>query len=347
MNASFHVLDTHTGGELTRVLLAPEIGLQPGSPREQLDQLRTRLDWVRVALTSEPRGTPFAVGAVVTPPVQSTETIGQSSTADGDSWNVIFFNNVGYLGMCGHGLIGVVEALRHQQRIDTGQHVFQTPAGRVTAQLEPDGQVTFTGVESYCYQHDVQVSLADGSQVTGDIAYGGNWFFLVAHPDVASDSIESLSRRCQQIRDAIDRDQIRGEDGAIIDHIELCGRLQPGESVGPHGQETAGCHSFVLCPGGHFDRSPCGTGTSAKLASLAARGKLEPGQTWIQQSVTGNRFLARYTPARRGVFVTLTGKAHVIAETRQIMDPDDPLRLGLGSRFDASVAPVPEAVESE
>lgn len=320
----FPLLDTHTGGEITRVALGEPLGLGAQSAQGVLAQLRDRLDWVRQSLTSEPRGSAFAVGAVVTP-----------NDCEPDSWSVVFFNNVGYLGMCGHGLIGVVEALRHWGLIGSGSYRFATPPGTVTATLDESRQVTFTGVQSFCQQQNVRISCDDGSEVIGDIAYGGNWFFMVRDDSLPNASTDQLTRRCQRIRDAIDRQNIRGREGAIIDHVELyCPfAAAPAEeplSIAKDGA-AQGTRNFVLCPGGHYDRSPCGTGTSAKLAILAAKEQLAPGIPWIQQSVTGSRFIASYQPDGEGVRVTLRGRAHVIAETLQIFDSHDPLAFGIGN----------------
>ena len=317
MISSFPVLDTHTGGELTRVVMASDIGLDDATVVDQLDQLRGRLDWVRKTLTSEPRGSAFAVGAVVTPPSKLT-----------DPSKVVFFNNVGYLGMCGHGLLGVVEALRHRGLITAGRQEFATPPGRVVADLADDHSVDFTGVRSHCYRQDVSVSCEDGRVVVGDIAYGGNWFFLTRDDGIAAAATEDLETKCQHIRDAIEDAGFCGADEEKIDHIELyCPLPTPSpESLGGH---ERGCLNFVLCPGGHYDRSPCGTGTSAKLACLAARGEIEPGEPWIQESVTKSRFIAFFRQDAEGVRVTIKGRAHVIAETIQVFDPDDPLRHGL------------------
>ncbi|MCO8124486.1 proline racemase family protein [Stieleria sp. TO1_6] len=315
---SFPVLDTHTGGEITRIVSAAEIGLDADSPARQLVRLRGELDWVRIALTSEPRGSAYAVGAIVTSPV-----------APEDDWGIVFFNNVGYLGMCGHGLFGVIEALRYQGLINTGTTQFITPAGPVTASLFPNHSAQFNGVTSYCYRRDVTVDCDDGSRVRGDIAYGGNWFFLTADPGVGQTSLGQLTARTQMIRDSLDRSGIGGADGAVIDHVELYCPLHPTDNdLSPADELPQGSRNFVLCPGGHYDRSPCGTGTSAKLACLAARGELAPGEKWIQQSVTGSQFIASYQPVAGGVRVTIRGRAHVIAETMQYFDPTDPLRHG-------------------
>lgn len=316
MVESFPVLDTHTGGEITRVLFASDIGLDAVSLSEQLLQLRGPLDWVRKSLTSEPRGSEYAVGAIVRPPLDSTR-----------SGSIVFFNNVGYLGMCGHGLIGVVEALRYHRRILPGTVEFETPAGAVTATLETDHRVKFTGVKSYSFRQDVTVTCDDGKQVVGEVAYGGNWFFLTGDDAVASASIDELMIKSQLIRNALDREMIRGADGAIIDHVELFCPLANDDA-----HDVQGCRNFVLCPGGHYDRSPCGTGTSAKLACLAARGELEPQTDWIQQSITGSRFVASYQRDDCGVRPTITGRAHVLAETTQVFDAADTLRFGIPGR---------------
>lgn len=317
----FPVLDTHTGGEITRVLISHDIGLDDAPPADQIQQLRGRLDWIRKSLTSEPRGSAFAVGAVVTPP--------SSSIRD---WQVLFFNNVGYLGMCGHGLMGVVEALRYRHQILQGANEFLTPVGKVTTVLDQDRRVTFTGVPSYVYRQDVTVTCEDGTVIVGDIAYGGNWFFLALDESIDTSNhtatASELMMKCQLIRDAIDRENISGPNGEPIDHIELYCPLHLNDGSSQCHQEV-GCRNFVLCPGGHYDRSPCGTGTSAKLACLARRGQLQSGQEWIQESITGSRFLASYQTDDEGVRVKISGRAHVIAETIQVIDPADPLRHGL------------------
>jgi 4-hydroxyproline epimerase len=309
---SFGVIDTHTGGEITRVLFADQIGLGDLPSREQRESLARQHDWIRDSLTRDPRGVSWAVGAVVTP---ATETH--------PYWRVVFFNNVGYLGMCGHGLLGVLETLRHRGLIVPGPVDFDTPAGTVAAALNSDGNARFDGVTSYCYRHDVEVICDFGHSVRGDIAYGGNWFYVVPDDEVGNASPTQLLKKCSEIRAALRRQGITGKDGAEIDHVEL---------HAPHDDESLqgrASRNFVLCPGGHYDRSPCGTGTSAKLACMAERGQLKPGQSWIQESVTGSRFEASYQTVPDGVVVTINGRAHVIAESTQIFDPADPLRFGL------------------
>ena len=326
MTHSFPVLDTHTGGEITRIVMAEDIGLDRVTPALQLKQLRDSLDWVRRSLTTEPRGSAFAVGAVVTPPTPagSNDEHNADGSADG---SIVFFNNIGYLGMCGHGLIGVMEALRYRKLVSVAEYQFATPAGKVSATLGADHHVRFTGVPSWCFRQSVTVTLDNGVDVVGDVAYGGNWFFLTPDPLVASGTIDELMTQSKRIRKALGEQGITGDEEAIVDHVELFAPLADSPPTA-NPTHAMGCLNFVLCPGGHFDRSPCGTGTSAKLACLAKNGQLDEGEPWIQQSVTGSQFQASYQ--RDGDFVrsTIVGRAHVIADTIQVYDQQDELRFG-------------------
>jgi proline racemase len=341
------VIDTHTGGEPTRVIFAEEAfapqtlkvadssesnhGLLQAlavlrDPVAIRDHLRDQADFIRRSLVTEPRGSDFMVGAWVSPPVDTDHIA-----------SVVFFNNVGYLGMCGHGLIGVVEALRHSGRITVGRHRVETPVGNVAFTLHQDHSVTFENVPSYRYRSNVPVSLHDDlATVTGDIAYGGNWFFLVDVAKIEMNDQSELLRHCLEIREALRRQGITGKDGAEIDHVEL--EVSFSSPVEPRGGRN-----FVLCPGGHYDRSPCGTGTSAKVACLAAEGKLEPSETWVQESVIGSRFDASYRHYDPGhsepghsepgnqFIVSIRGRAFVTAETNCVLDPDDPFRFGVAA----------------
>jgi 4-hydroxyproline epimerase len=238
---------------------------------------------------------------------------------------VIFFNNAGYLGMCGHGTIGLVATLRYLRRIEPGWHRIETPVGDVRAHLAESGDVSIENVRSYRFRKEASVRLADGRVVTGDVAWGGNWFFLatVDYPLLARD-IGSLTEYTQQIRDALDSSGVTGEGQAPIDHIELVGP--------PSDPSRADGRSFVLCPGGLYDRSPCGTGLSAKTACLAADGKLQPGQVWRQESIIGSLFTATYRHVDGGVIPTIFGRAFVNGDLRLVIDPDDPYRYGFRAK---------------
>ncbi len=302
-------IDSHTGGEPTRVVLQGGIDLQGNTMAERRLDLATRLDHLRSGIVNEPRGSEVLVGAVLTPPVEPDSICG-----------VVFFNTVGCLGMCGHGTIGVVETLRHLGLVQSGQIRIDTPVGTVAALLEPTGDVTLTNVESYCYKQDVEVEVPGMGLVRGDIAYGGNWFFLVHAPnfDIGLHNRVALTETTLKIRRALEEKGITGENGAEIDHIELGGESEINDS-----------RNFVMCPGGAYDRSPCGTGTSAKLACLFAHGELEEGAEYRQESVTGSVFRGRVEAYGRGVIPTITGQAHITAEITLFFDESDDLKWGL------------------
>jgi 4-hydroxyproline epimerase len=305
------IIDSHTAGEPTRVVLAGGPDLGPGGPAAGAAALRRDFDWFRAAVVEEPRGSEVLVGALLCPPTDPACLTG-----------VIFFNNVSTLGMCGHGTMGVVASLAYLGRIGPGMHRLETPVGVVTAELHADGRVSVDNVRSFRHRAAVPVAVPGGGTVTGDIAWGGNWFFLVDVPraDLARERIPQLSRWAQGVREALAQQGITGAGGAAIDHIELsC----PPDGDGPS-------RNFVLCPGNAYDRSPCGTGTSAKLACLAAAGRLGPGEPWVQEGIIGTRFEASYHPSPAGgVSPRITGRAFVTLVGRLAFDPEDPFRHGL------------------
>ncbi|MDN3923190.1 4-hydroxyproline epimerase [Roseateles violae] len=310
-------IDSHTGGEPTRLLVSGGPDLGGGSMAARLAVLRERHDRWRRALVNEPRGSEVLVGGIVCEPQDPANVCG-----------ILFFNNVGYLGMCGHGTIGLIETLHHLGRIAPGSHRIETPVGLVTATLHEGGEVSVENVPSYRHLREVAADVPGIGTLHGDIAWGGNWFFLCADHGLAVDQtqIESLTGVAQAIREALRRQGIRGADGAEIDHVEL---------LGPPGSPAHDGRAFVLCPGGAYDRSPCGTGTSAKLACLAAEGLLQPGQTWHQESVIGSVFKAHYAKldgeaaGRVTIRPTIRGRAHVTLDAQLLVDAADPFAWGL------------------
>ncbi|HRK40128.1 MAG TPA: 4-hydroxyproline epimerase [Burkholderiaceae bacterium] len=304
------VIDSHTAGEPTRVVVNGFPDLGDGSMAERRQRLAEHYDDWRAATVLEPRGSDVVVGALLCPPVDPAASAG-----------VIFFNNTGYLGMCGHGTIGLVATLAHMGRIEAGTHRIETPVGTVEAILHHDGSVSVRNVPAWRHQKGVAVSLPGHGNVQGDVAWGGNWFFLVSEHGqrIEPDNIAELTRFTLALREAIDQQGITGAQGAAIDHIELF-------ADDPH----ADSRNFVLCPGGAYDRSPCGTGTSAKLACLAADGTLAPGARWRQASVIGSQFDAQYECLPNGQIVpTIRGKAWVCAESTLLLDDADPYQWGI------------------
>ncbi|MBL8517226.1 MAG: proline racemase family protein [Betaproteobacteria bacterium] len=312
---SARIVDSHTGGEPTRLVVDGGPDLGGGLMQRRLDVMRAKHDAWRRALANEPRGHDVIVGGILTPPAEPGSLCG-----------VIFFNNVGYLGMCGHGTIGLVATLAHLGRIQPGLHRIDTPVGTVRAELHADGGVTVANVASYRHRQGVSVEVPGHGRVTGDVAWGGNWFFLCADHGLAltQAAIPQLTDLATRVRQALAEAGITGAAGAVIDHIELLG---PPAHSAHHGR------NFVLCPGLAYDRSPCGTGTSAKLACLAADDALKPGEIWHQESVIGSVFSAHYERAPNGsstVLPFIHGHAYVTLDAQVVFDPRDVLTWGIG-----------------
>ncbi len=300
-------IDSHTGGEPTRVIVegGPDVGTGPLA--ERLTQFRSRFDRFRSAVVNEPRGSDTVVGALLTDPCEADSTAA-----------VIFFNNVGYLGMCGHGVIGLVTTLAHLGRISTGPHRIETPVGIVTATLHENGRVSVENVPSYRQAQGICVEVPGHGPVVGDVAWGGNWFFLTdAVPwQLSLRHIRELTEFAWRIRQAVN-----AAGFPEVDHVEL---------FGPAVAAEAHARNFVLCPGRAYDRSPCGTGTSAKLACLAADSSLHAGDEWVQESVIGSTFTASFRWHGDAIIPTITGRAFVSAETTLLIHDDD--RFGWGIR---------------
>lgn len=305
------IIDSHTGGEPTRLVLSGGPDLGRGPLVERLQRFRAEHDAFRSAVVNEPRGSDVVVGALLCEPVDPACAAG-----------VIFFNNVGYLGMCGHGTIGLVATLAYMGKIQPGRHRIETPVGTVSAVLHEDGQVTVTNVPSYRLTADVSVEVPGHGKVRGDIAWGGNWFFLVREHrlQLTLKNIEALTEFTWAIRQALPAAGITGENGAEIDHIEL---------YAPSSLPGVNSKNFVLCPGKAYDRSPCGTGTSAKMACLYAEGKLREGQVWKQESIVGSVFEGAIRVVDGQVHPSIKGSAFVNAEADLIFDPRDPFCMGI------------------
>jgi 4-hydroxyproline epimerase len=303
------IIDSHTGGEPTRLIVdgGPDLGDGPLSAR--LARMRDAHDHVRTGTVCEPRGSDVLVGALLCEP-----------HAPGCAAGVIFFNNVGYLGMCGHGTIGLVVSLAHMGRIAPGRHRIDTPVGVVTAELYADGTVGIDNVPSYRTRKAVTITVAGHGTVTGDVAWGGNWFFLVEDHGLAvvPANIAALTAFAESLMAALHAQGVTGTDGAPIDHVEL---FAPSA--------TADSRNFVLCPGKAYDRSPCGTGTSAKLACLAADGKLAEGAVWRQESIIGSVFEGSFRREGDRIVPTIRGRAWVSATATLLFDDGDPFAWGI------------------
>lgn len=334
-------LDSHTGGEPTRLITALPFDLGTGSVADKLSTLKAHHDDLRRTVLLEPRGSDVLVGAYLVPPADPTCQFG-----------VIFFNNVGYLGMCGHGTIGLIASLAYLGKVQPGVIRVETPVGVVEATLHPmslrgasdserrsnlpideevasgkkrprndeyPNKVSVQNIPAYRYLTHVPVTV-DGKTVHGDVAWGGNWFFLVHDHgmDVNMSNLEALTDFSWRVREQLTANGVTGVDGAEIDHVELFASTPEADSK-----------SFVLCPGKAYDRSPCGTGTSAKLACLYGDGKLQVGQVWRQQSVVGSIFEGSIQLDGDKIIPTITGEAWVMSEGMILVDERDPFGKGI------------------
>lgn len=307
-------IDSHTGGEPTRVVVSGFPDLTGLPLADAVERLRNEHDHYRKASVCEPRGNDVVVGALLLPAVNA-----------GSVASVIFFNNVGYLGMCGHGMIGLLATLQHLGRAQIGSFAIDTPVGTVQAHVQGKGWAEVNNVPAYRHVAAVPVEVPGYGRIVGDVAWGGNWFFLTSAGQLPLDlaGVPALTAFAQAVRRALRKSHITGRDGAEIDHIELMGA--------PHTHGNSG-RNFVLCPGGAYDRSPCGTGTSAKLACLAANGALQENERWLQESVVGSVFEGRYQYHGDQLIPTIRGQAHVVAETTLLLDRRDPFCWGLSER---------------
>jgi len=305
------VVDSHTGGEPTRVVISGGPDLGNDALANRLEHFRNQHDDFRCAVVNEPRGSDAIVGALLCAPVDESCITG-----------VIFFNSVAYLGMCGHGTIGIIATLAHLNRIGPGTHRIETPVGVVVARLDDNGEVEVANVPSYRLATNVTVEVPGFGAVTGDVAWGGNWFFLVNDhgQELEFEHLDKLMEFTLRVRESLAHDGITGLDGHEIDHVELFTRSR-----------LAGVDSknFVLCPGNTYDRSPCGTGTSAKLACLVADGKLREGQIWRQESIIGSVFEGTVSVIDSVVHPKIKGSAFITAESDFILDARDPFSMGI------------------
>ncbi|VWX31183.1 4-hydroxyproline 2-epimerase [Moraxellaceae bacterium 17A] len=310
-NLPIKIIDSHTGGEPTRMVYAGFPELTGQTVADKMQDFRSNYDHLRRGIILEPRGNDVMVGALLCQPSNDKAVTG-----------VIFFNNTGYLGMCGHGTIGVIISLAYQGKIQVGEHWIETPVGMVKAVLDEDHKVSVINVPSYRYQTNIPLTVPDLGLIHGDIAWGGNWFFLVEdhNQKIEHTNVKHLTNVCTNIKKSLQVNGITGKDGQEIDHIELFAPSLSG----------ANSKSFVLCPGEAYDRSPCGTGTSAKIACLAADNKLAPGDTWQQESVIGSVFEASYSvDDNSDIIPTIRGTAAVCSESTLIFNENDPFCYGI------------------
>lgn len=309
---TLEIIESHTGGEPTRVVIAGGPDLSAGSMEEKFAYFKKHHDWLRRTVCNEPRGHDAMVGALITPTTNEDCVCG-----------VIFFNNVGTLHMCIHGTIGLVMTLKLMELIDVGVHQIDTAVGVITATLREDGLVEVVNVPSYRLAKNVPIHVAGYGEIFGDVAWGGNWFFLIngQGPEVAYANRDALAEFSKNVRAALTEQKITAPDGHEIDHVEIFAPADPA---------VADSRNFVYCPGHAYDRSPCGTGTSAKLACLYADGKIQPGEVWRQAGILDSVFTGSIEVLGDGKIVPrISGRAWVNGKSTYYFDPTDPFRFGI------------------
>ena len=324
-------VDSHTAGEPTRIVTG---GLPPIPGATMADKrraLQESYDHLRRALVLEPRGHDAIVLAYLLPPCTPGAHLG-----------VVFANDAGYLGMCGHGAIGVATVAVAMGMVPAVEPVTElvldTPAGAVTCKVAVQAgkvrSVTITNVPSFLFRQRVIVPVHGFGKVAADIAYGGNWFAFVEADQlglaVEKSHLPVLMQAAMAVREGLVREGVRGRhpdhsEDEIIDHVKLFTHLDGDEP---------GSRALTLCPGAAYDRSPCGTGTSAKLAVLHGKGELETGQWFRSQSVLATEFRARVVRETKvGPFAAIVpevqGAAWITGLPTFVIDPDDPCRFGI------------------
>lgn len=305
------IIDSHTGGEPTRLVLQGWPDVEGDSMADRLQYVQENHDHIRKAVVCEPRGHNAIVGALLTPPVNPGSLTG-----------VIYFNDVGFLGMCGHATIGLVETLRFLGRLNSDEVSIDTPVGTVSAKVGPDNSVTIRNISPRVHIKDLSLNVHGLGKVTGDVAYGGNWFYLVNSfsPEISLNKIDELMATCKSIRNALKENGICGDDDHLIDHVELFSKPT---------QKDAHSKNFVLCPGNAYDRSPCGTGTSAKMASLYEKGLLGIGEKWFQEGVCGSVFNCSLEMENGSLVPVISSKAYVTSRSTLFLNEEDPFCWGI------------------
>ncbi|MCK5120110.1 MAG: proline racemase family protein [Candidatus Latescibacteria bacterium] len=315
-------IDSHTAGEPTRIVTGGLPFIPGKSMAEKKHYLREKLDYVRTALIQEPRGYRDMFGAILVPPVSGEADLG-----------VVFIGCGRYYNMCGHGSIGIAVVALKMGWIEAVEPftdvVLDTPAGLIRARVAvKDGKIGKGAIRNVpCFLHtpDFEVEVPGVGTVRLDIAFGGNFFALVEAGqlgmEIEPEYAEAFQKKGLAIREAVNR-------RAKIVHPVL-GHITGLEEV----MFYAGNRNVVILGEGSVDRSPCGTGTSARMAALFAKGELELGQEFVHESIIGTRFYGRLVEEAsigdfRAVVPELESEAYITGIHQWVMEPDDPLKHG-------------------
>lgn len=328
-NRIFNAIDTHTAGEPTRIITKGVPTISGSTMMEKKEYMEEHLDWLRRAVMLEPRGHDNMFGAILTEPVHPDADLG-----------IIFMDGGGYLNMCGHGTIGTSMAAVETGIVPKVEPItkvrLDAPAGLVEASVAVvEGKVksvTVTNVPSFLYQQDVKITTPMLGEVTFDIAFGGSFFALIESDyfgyDILPEHSEELMNQALELREIINRE------------IKVSHPLQPHiktvdliEIYGPAVSDKADARNVVIFGDRQIDRSPCGTGTSAKMATLCAKGKLAIGEEFVYESITGTMFKGKIiSKTKVGEFDAyvpqITGSAWITGFNQFVIDDSDPVKYG-------------------
>ena len=324
----WHCVDSHTEGMPTRVVVGG-VGVLPGTTMEERRQyMMKEADHLRTWLMYEPHGHSAMSGSIVQPPTRP----------DAD-WGVVYIEVSGCLPMCGHGTIGTATVLVETGMVEVTEPETvirpDTPAGLVTARVHVDGtrakSVTIENVPSFVTELDAIVEVPGAGAVRYDMAYGGNFYAIVELSELGrafgKEHAPELLELGLSIMNAINTtNPPTHPENPAIDHVNHV-QLVAADSTAQFSR-----HAMAIYPG-WFDRSPCGTGTSARVAQLVARGQLEIGEPLINESIIGTRFTGRAigTTTVSGVPAILpeiTGRAWITGTSQHMLAPDDPFPAG-------------------
>jgi len=322
----FTVIDSHTAGHPTRIVVGGLPKVRGGSVAQKRDYIKSKMDYIRTLLCNEPRGHSCMYGAFLVEP----------SSEDAD-FGVIFFSTASYDDMCGHGTIGVATVLTEMNMVrreePTTEVTFETPAGLVRVETKVVGgkvkSVSFVNVPAFLYKKDISIDVPGYGEVKGDVAFGGNWFFYVNAKEIGvrvrSENVDALARAGIAIKNEFNKEF----DLVHPTNPNISRKLLATSIIDIPVKNKNADQNNIVVEGKWVDRSPCGTGTSGRMAVLFAKNKLGLNEDFVNESITGETFRGRLIGETKvgeypAVVPEITGNAYITGFNHIILDPDDP-----------------------
>jgi len=327
---SFKTIDTHTMGEPTRIITEGLPFIPGNNMMDKKNYLVEHFDYIRTMTMHEPRGHGDMFGAILMEPTKKEADIG-----------VIFMDSGGYLNMCGHGSIGVSTILVDEGYVKVEEPItnitLDTPAGLVRAKVEVENKkakgVSIENVPAFLYKENIKIEISELGQVPVDISFGGSFFALVdskyLNLKISLENIDEIIKLALIIRE-----KINNKVKVIHPNIPDINKVDLVEIYGKPTNSIADLKNVVIFGAGQFDRSPCGTGTSAKLAYLHGKNKLKKNEYFVHESITGTMFKGRILEEVKigkynGIIPEIKGRAFIIGYSHLIAQEEDPFKHGL------------------